>query len=38
LSDFQYKGEVNTYKKTRKSVTFIDIQKYESDTKRSLIE
>ena len=33
MSDFQYKEEVKTYKKTRKSVTFIDIQTYESDTK-----
>ena len=27
-----------TYKKTRKSVTFINIQTYESDTRRSLIQ
>jgi len=38
LSNFQYKEEVKTYKKTGKSVTFIDIQTNESDTRRSLIQ
>ena len=37
LSDF-HKEEVKTYKKTEKNVTFIDIQTYESDTRRSLIQ
>jgi len=29
LSDFQYKEEVKTYKKTGKSITFINSQTYE---------
>jgi len=35
---FNAKKEFKTYKETRKSVTFIDIQTYETDTKRSLIQ
>jgi len=38
LSDFQYKEEIKTYNKTEKSVIFIDIQTYDSDTRRPLVQ